>query len=146
MTFITSAIFFLLSYSNTGIHQKLYVSTLKLILFLHVAAHGGCYFPVEVQGEYVTQSMIDSEIAYTSVTITYDSIPGKGTTITSLKQDVSFSLSGWGDCYSRHGLRGHHHVLQDVTVNGDSCYKCVKIQVIMIILILFFISPSPPTP
>ena len=39
-------------------------------------ALGGCYFPVEVQGEYVTQSMIDSEIAYTSLTITYDSIPG----------------------------------------------------------------------
>ena len=46
-------------------------------LQLVVAAHGGCYFPVEVQGEYVTQSMIDSEIAYTSVTITYDSIPGQ---------------------------------------------------------------------
>ena len=28
-------------------------------------AAGGCYFPVEVQGEYVTQSMIDREIAYT---------------------------------------------------------------------------------
>ena len=49
---------------------------------------GGCYFPVEVQGEYVTQSMIDAEIAYTSITITYDSIPG------------------WGRCHSRHGLRG----------------------------------------
>ena len=29
------------------------------------SAAGGCYFPVEVQGEYVTQSMIDREIAYT---------------------------------------------------------------------------------
>ena len=45
-------------------------------LDIFVAVDGGCYFPVEVQGEYVTQSMIDSEIAYTSVTIAYNSIPG----------------------------------------------------------------------
>ena len=38
-------------------------------------------------------------------------------------------LKGWGRCFSRLGARGHNHVLQDVTVNGDSCYKCVKIQV-----------------
>ena len=90
---------------------------------------------MEVQGEYVTQSMIDREIAYTryisteistqhlyniyteyllSVTITYDSIPG------------------WGRCYSR---AGHQHVLEDVTVNGDSCYKCAKIQVSGVILL-----------
>ena len=43
---------------------------------IFVLVDGGCYFPVEVQGEYVTQSMIDSEIAYTSVTIAYNSIPG----------------------------------------------------------------------
>ena len=89
---------------------------------------------MEVQGEYVTQSMIDREIAYTryistlstqylyniyteyllSVTITYDSIPG------------------WGRCYSR---AGHQHVLEDVTVNGDSCYKCAKIQVSGVIML-----------
>ena len=49
-----------------------------------------------------------------SVTITYDSIPG------------------WGRCYSR---AGHQHVLEDVTVNGDSCYKCAKIQVSGMILL-----------
>ena len=45
-------------------------------LHIFLSVDGGCYFPVEVQGEYVTQSMIDSEIAYTSVTIAYNSIPG----------------------------------------------------------------------
>ena len=49
-----------------------------------------------------------------SVTITYDSIPG------------------WGRCYSR---AGHQHVLEDVTVNGDSCYKCAKIQVSGVIML-----------
>jgi len=88
-----------------------YLSIFITIFLSFDKASGGCYFPVDVQGEYVTQSMIDSEIAYTSVTITYDSIPG------------------WGRCFSRLGARGHNHVLQDVTVNGDSCYKCVKIQV-----------------
>ena len=48
-----------------------------MILIFFCKVLGGCYFPVEVQGEYVTQSMIDSEIAYTSLTITYDSIPGE---------------------------------------------------------------------
>ena len=48
------------------------------------------------------------------MTITYDSIPG------------------WGRCYSR---AGHQHVLEDVTVNGDSCYKCAKIQVSGVIML-----------
>ena len=53
-------------------------------------ASGGCYFPVDVQGEYVTQSMIDSEIAYTSVTITYDSISGNSS-ISSISSFSSIS-------------------------------------------------------
>ena len=53
------------------------------------------------------------------MTITYDSIPG------------------WGRCYSR---AGHQHVLEDVTVNGDSCYKCAKIQVSGVIMLY-----PPPT-
>merc|ERR1719281_2098225 len=83
-----------------------------IFIFLNVCqVDGGCYFPVEVQGEYVTQSMIDTEIAYTSVTIAYNSIPG------------------WGNCYSRLGAGRHNHILQDVTVNGDSCFKCVQLRV-----------------
>merc|ERR1719397_1734531 len=83
-----------------------------ICIFVNICqVDGGCYFPVEVQGEYVTQSMIDSEIAYTSVTIAYNSIPG------------------WGNCYSRLGALRHDHILQDVTVNGDSCFKCVQLRV-----------------
>ena len=39
---------------------------------LYCAVRAGCYFPVEVQGDYVTQSMLDTEIAYTSVTVLYN--------------------------------------------------------------------------
>ena len=55
---------------------------------------------MEVQGEYVTQSMIDSEIAYTSLTITYDSIPGenlyymKKNVMTSCLQDGESATVG----------------------------------------------------
>merc|ERR1719369_1473346 len=65
---------------------------------------GGCYFPVEIQGEFMTQSMLDQEIAYTTVSIHYNSIPG------------------WGTCHSRLGVR---IILIDTTVNGDTCYRCV---------------------
>ena len=54
----------------------------------------------------MTQSMVESEIAYSTVSILYNSIPG------------------WGDCHSRHGLR---ILLEDTTVNGDTCFKCVRI-------------------
>ena len=66
-----------LSFSHQGKYfDKLTkMKIVKFVFFCKVL--GGCYFPVEVQGEYVTQSMIDSEIAYTSLTITYDSIPGE---------------------------------------------------------------------
>jgi len=54
----------------------------------------------------MTQSMVEQEIAYSTVSILYNSIPG------------------WGDCHSRHGLR---ILLQDTTVNGDTCFKCLRI-------------------
>jgi len=68
---------------------------------------GMCYFPVEVQGEFMTQSLAHTEISYTSLSILYNSIPG------------------WGECYSRHGDR---ILLESATVNGETCYKCIKLQ------------------
>ena len=54
----------------------------------------------------MTQSMVDQEIAYSTVSILYNSIPG------------------WGECHARHGPR---IVLEDITVNGDTCFKCLHI-------------------
>ena len=77
---------------------------MKTILFF--SACGSCYFPVEIQGEFLTQSLVDQEIAYSTVSILYNSIPG------------------WGVCHSRHGPQ---IVLQDQTVNGETCFKCLRL-------------------
>ena len=77
-------------------------------VFLSVRA--GCYFPVEFQGEFLTQSMTSREIAYNSVSILFDSVPG------------------WGACHRR---LGRHVILSsggDVDNNGTpKCYKCLSI-------------------
>jgi len=62
---------------------------------------------VEIQGEFMTQSLVNQEIAYTTVSILYNSIPG------------------WGRCHKRQGNR---LFLVDTTVNGDTCYKCMKLS------------------
>ena len=59
---------------------------------------------MEIQGEFLTQSLTAQEISYTSVSILYNSIPG------------------WGDCHSRHGAR---IILEDKTLNGENCFRCV---------------------
>jgi len=79
--------------------------TCLMFFFAHKASCS-CYFPVEVQGEFLTQSMVDQEIAYSTVSILYNSIPG------------------WGECHSRHGAR---ILLEDETVNGETCFKCVRL-------------------
>jgi len=77
-----------------------------IVIFVVHQATCSCYFPVEIQGEFMTQSLVDQEIAYSTVSILYNSIPG------------------WGVCHSRHGVR---IVLQDKTVNGDTCFKCLRL-------------------
>lgn len=84
-----------------------WVTQIILALLLIQGVSGSCYFPVEVQGEFMTQSLVDQEIAYTTVSILYNSIPG------------------WGRCHKRHGAR---LLLVDTTVNGDTCYKCLRLS------------------
>jgi len=55
----------------------------------------------------MTQSLVNQEIAYTTVSILYNSIPG------------------WGRCHKRQGKK---LFLVDTTVNGDICYKCMKLS------------------
>ena len=64
------------------------------------AASAGCYFPLEFQGEFLTQSMTSREIAYSSVSILFDSIPS------------------WGVCHRR---LGQHVILEDA-----GCFKCLS--------------------
>ena len=62
----------------------------------------GCYFPVEMQGEFMTQWLQSSDISYTSLSILYNSIPG------------------WGACHSR---RGSEVILKQ----GSNCFRCVSL-------------------
>ncbi|XP_040579619.1 uncharacterized protein [Lepeophtheirus salmonis] len=74
---------------------SLFVSTLFL---LQLAAGDSCYFPVPFQGEFLTQSLTSRDIAYTSVSILFDSIPT------------------WGTCHRRIG----HHVILQSSSNSTS--------------------------
>jgi hypothetical protein len=74
------------------------------------AGMAGCYFPLEFQGEFLTQSMTSLEIAYTSVSILFDSIPT------------------WGSCHRR---LGSHVILASSSGRGPAeeqdCFKCISI-------------------
>lgn len=65
-------------------------------------ALAGCYFPLEFQGEFLTQSMTSREIAYSSLSVLFDSIPS------------------WGTCHRR---LGHHVILEE---NDQTCFKCIS--------------------
>lgn len=67
-----------------------------------LSALAGCYFPLEFQGEFLTQSMTSREIAYSSLSVLFDSIPS------------------WGTCHRR---LGHHVILEE---NDQTCFKCIS--------------------
>ena len=78
-----------------------------IILFVGVflgsiARSQGCYFPVEMQGEFMTQWLGGGGISYTSLSILYNSIPG------------------WGACHSRTGSRV-------VLRQGETCFRCLSL-------------------
>ncbi len=76
-------------------------------------ASAGCYFPLEFQGEFLTQSLSSREIAYSSVSVLFDSI------------------GLWGLCHRR---LGHHVILRqpldDATgedgAEDEGCFRCVR--------------------
>ncbi len=78
----------------------------------HFAAVGGCYFPLEFQGEFLTQSLTSREIAYSSISVLFDSV------------------GSWGNCHRR---LGHHVILrQGGDEDGDAenaatgCFRCLR--------------------
>ena len=80
---------------------------MAIILFVGVflgaiARSQGCYFPVEMQGEFMTQWLGGGGISYTSLSILYNSIPG------------------WGACHSRAGSRV-------VLRQGEHCFRCLSL-------------------
>jgi len=72
------------------------------VLLGAVARSQGCYFPVEMQGEFMTQWLGGGGISYTSLSILYNSIPG------------------WGACHSRTGSRV-------VLRQGETCFRCLSL-------------------
>ena len=65
-----------------------------------------CYFPVEMQGEFTTQWKNAHEITYTSLSLTYNSVPG------------------WGTCHSRYR---ENIILRDTEMAGGDCFRCIRI-------------------
>ena len=74
------------------------------VYFYFFSAMAGCYFPLEFQGEFLTQSMLTREIAYTSVSVLFDSVPS------------------WGQCHRRLGK----HIILKSGDEGQECFKCVS--------------------
>ena len=79
--------------------MKLFVG----VLLGTIAGGSACYFPVEMQGEFMTQWLGGGgEISYTSLSILYNSIPG------------------WGACHTRRGSRV-------VLRQGEHCFRCLSL-------------------
>ncbi len=83
---------------------------ISLSLRFFFSAVGGCYFPLEFQGEFLTQSLTSREIAYTSISVLFDSV------------------GSWGNCHRR---LGHHVILRKGGDDGDDdngggCFRCLR--------------------
>ena len=76
---------------------------ISAVFALIITSTYGCYFPVEMQGEFMTQWLGGGgEISYTSLSILYNSIPG------------------WGACHTRRGSRV-------VLRQGEHCFRCLSL-------------------
>ena len=81
-------------------------TTLLVLASIVAVVASECYFPVEMQGEFMTQWKDSQEIAYTSISLTYNSVPS------------------WGNCHRRHR---QNVILRDSSSNGADCFKCIRI-------------------
>lgn len=86
-----------------------------MFLFCFLALFGTdveatCYFAPELQGEFITQSTVthDSEVLYTQVNITEDSIPI------------------WGQCYKRIDS----NVILRIDSDETSCFRCFRMKLV----------------
>ena len=91
---------------NTSSHSRIneMIDMYLNLFLLFFSALAGCYFPLEFQGEFLTQSMLTREIAYTSVSVLFDSVPS------------------WGQCHRRLGK----HIILKSGDEGQECFKCVS--------------------
>jgi len=79
-----------------------------LLSTVMVSVMADCYFPVEMQGEFMTQWRESKEIAYTSISLTYNSVPS------------------WGLCHRRHR---ENVILRDTSArSGADCFRCIRIK------------------
>ena len=85
-----------------------------VLLTIVTSVQGLCYFPAAYQGEYVSQAVVSSlpgdgessRIAYSSISVLYDSIPL------------------WGYCHKR---MEKNVILMDDT-GGLTCYRCFNLE------------------
>ena len=83
------------------------LSIYVLVSTVMVGVMSDCYFPVEMQGEFMTQWKESQEIAYTSISLTYNSVPS------------------WGLCHRRHR---ENIILRDTSARSGDCFRCIRIK------------------
>ena len=78
------------------------MNSVCILLFILKHVFSACYFPVEIQGDFATQ-WLDSvtEVSYTQISISYNSIPG------------------WGECFYRQR--------ELVVLKKGECFKCLRL-------------------
>lgn len=89
--------------------QQIIIS-LYILLFIFESVCAVCYFPIEFQGTFLTQTQATP--AYGGHTVTYSEI--------TVEVD---SIPPWGRCHRR---RGNKVILKDTTGGGD-CIRCFHI-------------------
>jgi hypothetical protein len=74
-----------------------------------LSGNAACYFPTEIQGEYVTQSTVDgNQVKYSKVNITEDSIPI------------------WGHCFRKIDK----NVILQIDLEESSCFRCFQLKLV----------------
>jgi len=123
--------------AQTFIHIVNIISNSMLLLLLTLCmallptVYSECYFPVEMQGEFMTQWKEAPEIAYTSISLTYNSIPAWGVCHQRHRENVI--LRDDSRVTRRRDARHNDNQEKDVEHNdvvaedeGAPCFRCIR--------------------
>ncbi|XP_029723594.2 uncharacterized protein LOC109404186 [Aedes albopictus] len=82
---------------------------LLLLMLIAIKQSVACYFPIEYQGEYITQNTVtDGSVRYSRINITESAIPI------------------WGNCHKRHD----NNVVLKTGTEEASCYRCFHLKLV----------------
>ncbi|XP_062556321.1 uncharacterized protein LOC134221144 [Armigeres subalbatus] len=92
-----------------GIRQRSLLYLLLALLLITIEQSAACYFPIEYQGEYITQNTVtDGSVRYSRINITESAIPI------------------WGNCHKRHD----NNVVLKTGTEEASCFRCFHLKLV----------------